>query len=417
MKDPVIGEHVALETLTPHPRNARRGNLNAITESLEANGQYQPIVVTVDGVILAGNHTWQAAKQLGWEDISVIRVDVDDDDAERIMLADNRTSDLSSYDDSGLLELLQDLGVLDGTAFTDADVNFLRDLVEVALDIELEPAPEPPAKDPEPEERDWDDDDGAGGEPGPTGTHLEVPGLPLLDLSDAEGSALAARFRNEGAPPEDVLRALLRFQPKGRFSANIGRIGTARREPMASEIESVAIDSIQPHPRNVRQGDVGAIASSLSEFGQYRPLVVSKSDNNILVGSHRWMAAKALGWDTIHVVYVDVDEEQELRLMLADNRTSDLGGYDEESLLALLTSVGSLDGTGYDLDDVDDLWARQATGRTGKTARVQLTIPHEKMIVAVKEPWRRYDEWFAGLMRQAQGVKETAADLILERLS
>ena len=47
-------------------------------------------------------------------------------------------------------------------------------------------------------------------------------------------------------------------------------------------------------------------------------------------------AAKALGWPEIAVTWVDVDEEQAARIVLVDNRTNDLAGYDEAALADLL---------------------------------------------------------------------------------
>ena len=54
------------------------------------------------------------------------------------------------------------------------------------------------------------------------------------------------------------------------------------------------IASVQPHPRNVRQGDVGAIATSLSTHGQYRPIVVQESTGHILAGNHTYKAANLI---------------------------------------------------------------------------------------------------------------------------
>ena len=55
-----------IDTLLPFPNNPRRGNVKKLRESLEANGQYKPIVVQASTrYILAGNHLWQAAKELG----------------------------------------------------------------------------------------------------------------------------------------------------------------------------------------------------------------------------------------------------------------------------------------------------------------------------------------------------------------
>jgi ParB-like nuclease domain len=44
--------------LRPYPGNPRRGDLEAIKDSLERNGQYRPIVVNRRTMeVLAGNHT------------------------------------------------------------------------------------------------------------------------------------------------------------------------------------------------------------------------------------------------------------------------------------------------------------------------------------------------------------------------
>lgn len=120
----------------------------------------------------------------------------------------------------------------------------------------------------------------------------------------------------------------------------------------------VPIDSVSPHPSNVRQGDVGAIAESLKEFDQYRPIVVQRSTGHILAGNHTWRAAKALNWAEIEATLIDVDDAMAKRILLADNRTHDLGTYDERALAALLREQAEADalaGTGWDGDTVDDL--------------------------------------------------------------
>ena len=122
---------------------------------------------------------------------------------------------------------------------------------------------------------------------------------------------------------------------------------------------AVPIDSIKPHPRNVRQGDIGAISGSLQQHGQYRPIVVQKSTGLILAGNHTYKAAKALGWKEVAATFVDCDDEQALRILLVDNRANDLATYDDSALSEMLkelleTDLG-LDGTGFDPDDLDDL--------------------------------------------------------------
>lgn len=124
-------------------------------------------------------------------------------------------------------------------------------------------------------------------------------------------------------------------------------------------IERVAIDAVHPHPRNAREGDVGAISESIKANGVYKPIVVQRSTGAILAGNHTWKALKALGRPTVDVVYVDVDDERALRIMLADNRTSDQASYDDSALAALLEELRptaeGLTGTGFDGDALDDL--------------------------------------------------------------
>jgi ParB-like chromosome segregation protein Spo0J len=122
------------------------------------------------------------------------------------------------------------------------------------------------------------------------------------------------------------------------------------------QVESVPIDQLAAHPRNPRQGDIGAIIQSLRANGLYRPLYVQKSSNYILAGTHTWRAMKAEGYKVAPVVWLDVDDERALRILLADNRIADLGSYDAGSLEGLLTDLSltesSLTGTGYDKDDL-----------------------------------------------------------------
>lgn len=123
----------------------------------------------------------------------------------------------------------------------------------------------------------------------------------------------------------------------------------------------VPIDSISPHPQNVRQGDVGLISTSLSTNGQYRPVVVQASTGKILAGNHTWRAAKALGWQEIAAQMIDVDDDRAIRIMLADNKANDAAAYDDADLLDLLTALAStddgLDGTLFSPDEIDDLTA------------------------------------------------------------
>jgi DNA modification methylase len=118
---------VPLEALELYPGNARRGDLSALADSLRVNGQYRPIVVDRDRMqVLAGNHTLMAARELGWPTIKASFVEgLSETEARKIVLADNRLSDLASYENSALAELLASLPDYDGTGFAAADVDAL----------------------------------------------------------------------------------------------------------------------------------------------------------------------------------------------------------------------------------------------------------------------------------------------------
>ncbi|MCK9251014.1 MAG: DNA modification methylase [Solirubrobacteraceae bacterium] len=135
-------ERVPVGDLVPYPGNARQGDIGAICQSLQAHGQYRPLVVQRSTRhVLAGNHTLRAAVQLGWSEVAVSFLDVDDEQARRIVLVDNRTNDLATNDDGALAALLQELaGTDDGLAGTGFDGDDLDDLL-AGLDEAPEPEP------------------------------------------------------------------------------------------------------------------------------------------------------------------------------------------------------------------------------------------------------------------------------------
>ena len=107
-------EVVPIEDLVPDENNARlhsKKNIDAIAKSLQTFGQRKPVVITQENVVVAGNGTLEAARQIGWKGLSVVRVpdDWDNDTIKAYALADNRTAELASWDSEVLLSQLRDL--------------------------------------------------------------------------------------------------------------------------------------------------------------------------------------------------------------------------------------------------------------------------------------------------------------------
>ncbi len=150
-------QRVPLSSIHPDPANVRlhdERNLEAIKGSLARFGQQKPIVVDSQGTIRAGNGTYAAAKALGWQDIQVVETDLEGVEAVAYAIADNRTSDLSTFEDEALAKLLVELReqeALPGTGFDDGDLDQLlmelgQDPIEVAQDEVPLPPDEPTTK-------------------------------------------------------------------------------------------------------------------------------------------------------------------------------------------------------------------------------------------------------------------------------
>jgi hypothetical protein len=121
------------------------------------------------------------------------------------------------------------------------------------------------------------------------------------------------------------------------------------------ETETLLAETLKEYPGNPRKGDIDKIAESLKVNGQYKPIVVQKSTNYVLVGNHTLKAIKKLGWDFVDAVILDVDDVEAKRIVLADNRTSDGSTYDYMLLNEMLLTLPDLEGTGYDKTALDQL--------------------------------------------------------------
>lgn len=131
-------EKVAVDKLKFHPQNPNRGNVSAISQSIESNG-WSGVVLVQRGTnhIISGEHRVRAAMESNQETIDVMWVKCSDERALRLLLAHNRARDLAEYDDQVLAEMLEDLalgeGGLGGTLWTEEDAKDLFDRVDVGV--------------------------------------------------------------------------------------------------------------------------------------------------------------------------------------------------------------------------------------------------------------------------------------------
>jgi ParB-like chromosome segregation protein Spo0J len=325
-------QSVAISSLTAYPTNPRRGDIDAIASSLTAHGQYRPIVVQASTkFVLAGNHTLKAAKKLGWKKIKAVLVEVDDDTAKKIVLADNRLTDLAGYNEPLLKSLLQALPELDGTGFTASEVETLDRLI-------------------------------SGDQKEPLGTSGNLKDDPEVKIAawkfsieqeayDAWKEQLYDEFGKTKSKANAGIKERLGFPE--RIAEKPERI-EERSESSPEDVETVPVNEILTHPLNPREGDIGAIIESLSTMGQYRPIVVNRPTKHCVSGNHTLQAAVQLGWEKIAVHWIEVDDIEEIKILIVDNRTSDLATYDSGDLNKLLTST-STKGTGFSREEVAEI--------------------------------------------------------------
>lgn len=121
----------------------------------------------------------------------------------------------------------------------------------------------------------------------------------------------------------------------------------------------VPIASLKPYERNAKQHpaeQIDKLKASIEEFGFISPYLIDR-DNNIIAGHGRVEAAKALGMQTVPAVYIEgLTDAQRRAYILADNRLTELGGWDMDLVsqeVEWLQSEGfNIDVTGFTADDI-----------------------------------------------------------------
>jgi hypothetical protein len=120
---------------------------------------------------------------------------------------------------------------------------------------------------------------------------------------------------------------------------------------MTLKIERLPIEKLTFDPANARKHsdvNLSAIAESLRQFGQRKPIVIT-ADNVIVAGNGTVEAAFLIGMTDVDVVRVpkDWDSDQVKAFALADNRTAELAEWNPEVLSAQLVELSEV---GFDIE-------------------------------------------------------------------
>lgn len=146
------------------------------------------------------------------------------------------------------------------------------------------------------------------------------------------------------------------------------------------QIQEIPVSEIIPYEHNPRKNDeaVPAVVESIKRFGFKVPVVLDK-DGVIVAGHTRVKAAKELGMETVPCVIADdLTDEQVRAFRLADNKVSELAGWDFNELNKELEAISedmSVFGftESFDISALDDLFA-EAEPKEKEPKKIQ--CPH-----------------------------------------
>lgn len=151
---PLELEHLSIGDLKPDPRAPRRHKkpqIKALAKSIAAFGFNVPVLIDADNMIIAGHARVAAAREVGLQTVPAIRLEHLDDAAVRaFMIADNRMSELSDWDDQLLGTILKDLSLLDlsfdieATGFSVAEIDLRIEGLGTEADNDAADAMPPP---------------------------------------------------------------------------------------------------------------------------------------------------------------------------------------------------------------------------------------------------------------------------------
>ena len=144
-------ETVSPAAVTLDPLNARAHptrNLSAIRQSLLQFGQTKPIVLSRDGIVLAGNGTVLAARELGWDTLAAVRVPLDGEQARAYAIADNRAAELAEWDYEALAGLMKDLDHRDLIGWSSEEIDDVLGALVTDEEEDGEDDPAEPTVDP-----------------------------------------------------------------------------------------------------------------------------------------------------------------------------------------------------------------------------------------------------------------------------
>lgn len=150
-------------------------------------------------------------------------------------------------------------------------------------------------------------------------------------------------------------------------------------EVLAREMVLLSPYDVEQHPENPNEGDMEALIESITENDFYEPILVQKSTNYALSGNHRLEAGRRLRMPELPFIFLDVDDERAMAILLSSNQVGRRGHDNEERLRKILVRRGAvgLRGTGYKRVNLTTLLRREERLRARTAAPAPAVKPVE----------------------------------------
>jgi len=126
--------YVATASLKPWAKNPRKNDpaVQAVADSIKRFGFGAPLLVRkASGEIIAGHTRLKAAVKLGLPEVPVRYLDLSEDEAHALALADNRVGEIAEWDAGALTDILRGM---DEDGVSTADLGWDDDAIRAILD-------------------------------------------------------------------------------------------------------------------------------------------------------------------------------------------------------------------------------------------------------------------------------------------
>jgi hypothetical protein len=124
-------KQVSIAEIKPYYRNPRKNEsaVAAVKKSIERYGFAIPILLDMEGVIIAGHTRYKAALELGLEVIPCVYSAMEPKLAKEYRIADNKTAELAQWDLANLKLEMREVDAFEVPGFSDAEMKiFFSDI-------------------------------------------------------------------------------------------------------------------------------------------------------------------------------------------------------------------------------------------------------------------------------------------------